>query len=130
MLNLYDVFQNERKRLKDEGVDILFSKRHGSMQYRTDAGVMTVLFEGQSNDEVERFLYRDAREKARVGLGAEFQVLSKNGTECITTDSVFAVPSSFLNISQDYRFCRDEIGINYNQEAEKTTHKRRNDFER
>lgn len=116
MNKLYDIFQNEKKRNPDLTV---FYKDNNSVKYLSysnDEGTLTVKF-GDKNKE--DFFYKQVGEK---GLGEKvFHLEPKNKTTSsrmgIIEDALWKIPERFIELTDDWHFNREAIGVDEKQKS-------------
>lgn len=107
MDNLYDIFQREKERVGND-VTIFYNKNKNTLQYKNEEGTLTVKFKPEKG--AESFYYRPNTTE-RVGFGTLVQENYENGKDVKCHSEIFDIPQRFIDITQDYQFNRDKIGI-------------------
>lgn len=116
---LYDLLMNEKNRHADVDMTFLYRKskdnQDASMRYISKQpgaeGVLTVLFRKNGDED---FYFKQENEK---GIGVLVQHLTDGGQYAELENAFNNMPSLFRNITQDYQYNRDELGIEEKQPA-------------
>jgi len=110
MNKLYNIFQNEKSRNPDLTVFYKDNNDVKYLSYSNDEGTLTVKF---GEKEKEDFYYKKIGEK---GMGEKvFHLEPKNKSASsrmgIIEDALWDIPERFINLTDDWHFNREAIGV-------------------
>lgn len=126
MDKLFNIFERERNRLKDEDVTVFYNSKRNTMQYSKDEGTLTVAFntyEDKNTEGCEKFTFKPKGDNASIFIQQtyDFGQYSK-----LDIDNLLRMPELLRNIAQDYQYNRDAIGVERQPNKEKTAKKNKN----
>lgn len=111
MNTLYNIMKREKERNPD--MDIYYSEKKKSLQYKNHEGTLTVLFR---DDGLEDFYFREKNSTAGTLIGSRVQVLAEKGKYGqIESEPFFDMPKRFRDITQSYQYDRENMNIDYEE---------------